>query len=239
VDAGQAAIAPARVVQFGSRRRDRSMAFPHPKSTPNDRARGAWLGCAVLALGLGACAYGAGKDYTGTGDQNETSAPPPASTDNASGSGSATPPPPPPPPPAADAGGAPSLDSAAPPVDAGPVTCTKTLQSGAVSLSNHVCTDINTQITKGTVTLTYPCAGGVATATFGTQAFTGTVSAAGQVLITNVSNFTLGSCQLESTQTITGPIGTPPLAWSYGERFLGGDCSGDIICTASSKISVN
>ena len=216
------------------------MASPRHTSTENARPSGPWLGSAVLALAaaLGACAYGAGKDFTGTGDQNETSAPPPASTDNSSG-GSSTPPVSPPPPPPADAGATPPIDAAAPPVDAGPVTCTKTLQSGSVSLSDHVCTDINTQITKGTVTLTYPCAGGVATATFGTQAFTGTVSATGQVLITNVSKFTLQSCQLESTQTITGAIGTPPLAWSYGERFLGGDCSGDIICTASSKISVN
>jgi hypothetical protein len=215
------------------------MAFTQHTSADKGHAARAWLGCAVVALAaaVGACAYGAGKDYTGSGDQTETdqgssASSPPPSSDNGDSGGSPNPTSSP-----ADAGTSPP-DAAPAPVDAGPVTCTKTIQSGNVSLSDGVCTDIDTQITKGAVTLTYPCAGGVATATFGTQAFTGTVGATGQVLITNVSNFTLGSCHLEATQTITGAIGTPPLAWSYGERFLSGDCSGDIICTASSKISV-
>jgi hypothetical protein len=214
------------------------MASTQPTRARDGHAEGAWLGGAVVALAcaLGACAYGAGKDYTGSGDQTQTdegssaSTPPPDDTDAGSSPG--------PPSPPADAG-APQVDAAPAPVDAAPVTCTKTLQSGNVSLSDSVCTDIDTQITKGAVTLTYPCAGGVAKATFGTQAFTGTVGATGQILVTNITNFTLGPCQLEATQTITGTLGTPPLTWSYGERFLGGNCSGDIICTATSKISVN
>ncbi len=198
---------------------------------------GIMLAGAALAFGLAACAYGAGKDYAPSSDSTDqgTSATTPPPGDDASApatpagnadSGTT-------PPPGTDAGTTPP-----PPVDAGPVTCTKTIQAGTVSLSNHVCTDINTQISKGPVTLTYPCAGGAATATFGTQTFTGTVSATGQVNVTNVMPFDLSSCHLESTQTITGPVGAPPLSWSYGERFLSGNCSGDIICTATAKISV-
>ncbi len=208
------------------------------KTASRKRAIGARLGCAVFAFALGACAYGTGKDYQGTGDLTDqgqsASSPPPSSSGTDAGPSS-------PPSHAADAGTPAPTDAGTtpPPVDAGPVTCTKTLKAGTVSLSDPVCTDINTQVTKGAVTLTYPCAGGAATATFGTQAFTGTVSATGQILVTNVSSFTLQSCHLESTQTIAGAIGTPPLAWSYGERFVSGNCSGDIICTASSKVSVN
>lgn len=190
-------------------------------------------GAAFAAL-LGACAYGTlpnDPDPGGT-DQNQTESPPPAAS---------TPDPSPPesPPPPVDAGTKPPADagSAEAAADSGPVTCTKTLTITKVNLSNHVCTDINTQVTKGAATLTYPCAGGVATATFGNQTFTGTVTA-GKLLITNVMQFTLQSCHLESTQTVTGDVSTAPFAWSYGERFVSGDCSGDIICTANANVSV-
>jgi hypothetical protein len=191
---------------------------------------------AALAVLLGACAYGTlpnDPDPGGT-DQNQTESPAP----DAATTPDPTPSTPPPPPPVdagikslADAGGAEAA------VDAGPVTCTKTMTITKVNLSNKVCTDINTQVTKGAATLTYPCAGGVATATFGNQTFTGTVTA-GKVLITNVMQFDLGSCHLESTQTVTGDVATPPFGWSYGERFVSGNCSSDIICTANANVSV-
>lgn len=188
------------------------------------------LATATLAA---ACAYGTMPVEPITGDeQHQTEAP-------ASDAGSA---PSPPPthdaaPPATDGSTTPPPVDAAAPADTGPVTCTKTISVPSISLSNSACGDINTQVTKSTVTLTYPCAGGVATATFGQQAFTGSVTA-GKLLITNVMPFDLQSCHLESTQTITGDLATAALTWSYGERFLGGNCSGDIICTATGKVKV-
>jgi hypothetical protein len=190
------------------------------------------LATAFLAA---ACAYGTMPvDPVTADEQHQTEAP--AAGDAGSD---------PAPRPASDAATATPDSSTPPPVDAGttapdtgPVTCTKTLTIPSVSLSNKVCTDINTQVTKANaVTLTYPCAGGVATATFGQQPFTGSVTG-GKLLITNVMPFDLQSCHLESTQTISGDVTTPALTWSYGERFLSGNCSGDIICTATAKVNV-
>ncbi len=216
---------------------------------PNGHRRGdlrpvaAAIAALVLGLAAAACAQGSAPNGLGTGDQfsqqnaapaDDTGADSGTSSSSSSSSGGGSTPPP------AD-GGTGNADSGGTTADAGPVTCTKSFTVSGVSLSNSSqCKDIDADVYKGaaTATFTYPCAGGAATGKFGTQAFAGTVDAAGQLLVTNVTPFALGPCHFEATQAIKGNLGAAPLAWSYAERFTGGNCSGYIICTATAKVSV-
>jgi hypothetical protein len=198
---------------------------------PIDRAR-VGIGGAIALLVV-ACATGAAPE-SGSLDQREHAPGEPSQTPT-SGAGEVRDGGSPVTTPGPDA--EPAEASTPPAFDSGPTTCSKTLTIPSVSLSNGVCTDINTKVTKGPATLSYPCAGGAASVTFGAQTFTGTVTSS-QLQVTNVAKFTLGPCELESTQTISGNLGAPPLAYAYGERFVGGDCSGFIICKASGKVGV-
>jgi hypothetical protein len=192
---------------------------------------------AATALVVAACATGIAPADDSLGQQ-ENAPPPPSdvpttAAHDASSNGEASTPDAGHPQPHGEAG-TPQPDATP---DTGPTTCTKTLTIPNVSLSNSVCTDINTKVTKAPATLTYPCAGGNASATFGAQAFAGTVTGT-TIDVKNVESFTLKSCQLQSTQEITGDLAAAPLSYSYGEKFLGGDCSGFIICKATGKVSV-
>jgi hypothetical protein len=96
---------------------------------------------------------------------------------------------------------------------------------------------MNQQVGAG-ATLTFPCAGGVATATFGTQPFSGTVTGT-SVVLSNTADFTLETCGLQSQQTITGDLATGQLVYQYGETLVNGDCFGFSTCQASGQLATN
>ena len=113
-------------------------------------------------------------------------------------------------------------------------TCTLSLRSTSFSPSTATCSFNEKVRSGGPATLTFPCAGGAATARFSSQTFIGTADKT-HVDITNSAPFTFRTCQVTSTQRITG---TPPnLSYSYSERTTGGDCAKVSTCTASGRVS--
>jgi hypothetical protein len=119
-----------------------------------------------------------------------------------------------------DAG--PVEDSGSPPADAGPTGCSKSL---SVSFTRvPTCTYNTTADSSSPATLTYPCAGGAASATFGTQTFTGTESD-GTLSITNVSKYSFTNtkyhvtCTYVATQTISGTLASGKASYSYSEAL--------------------
>lgn len=113
-------------------------------------------------------------------------------------------------------------------------TCTLNLRSTSFSPSTATCS-FNEKVRSGSpATLTFPCAGGAATARFSSQTFTGTADKS-HVDISNVQPFTFQQCQVTSTQHISG---TPPnLSYTYSERTTGANCKGVSTCTASGRVS--
>ena len=108
------------------------------------------------------------------------------------------------------------------------------LRSTSFSPSTQTCSFNEKVRSGGPATLSFPCAGGAASARFSTQTFVGTADRS-HVDITNSAPFTFKSCQVTSTQHI---VGTPPnLSYSYSERITGGNCSGVSTCTASGRVS--
>ncbi len=122
------------------------------------------------------------------------------------------------------------------PADTGPTTCTRTLTIAAVAITPTGC-PLNESVTAAPATLTYPCAGGTGTATFGTQTFTGSV-ANGQVGLQNVDTFLIGgSCIWQSTQRLEGSL-AGPLTYTYSEKVVTTGCSSSGACKGSGSCSV-
>jgi hypothetical protein len=131
--------------------------------------------------------------------------------------------------------GPPSTGDASTPIEAGPVedsgSPTSDAGSGACSKSVTVtfprsptCTYNTTADTSSPATLAYACAGGAASATFGTQTFSGTESD-GTISITNVSRYSFTNtkyhvtCTYVATQTISGTLASGKGSFSYGEAL--------------------
>jgi hypothetical protein len=195
---------------------------------------------ALLLLFLSGCALGGGAVvFDGQGDEPGEPAPTPSAGSTAKDSGTSHPP--------ADAQTAtdaaadvtPVIVDAAPdvPREAAPTTCTATFSVVSLVPSSSGCT-LNEEVRAGSpATMTYPCAGGAVTVRFGSQTFSGTVSA-GQITVTNVDQFPFSSCTWESTQRISGTLASGTLSYSYSERVVAGGCSGVGACTASGSIAV-
>ncbi|CAN5910160.1 hypothetical protein BH11MYX4_BH11MYX4_66720 [soil metagenome] len=83
-------------------------------------------------------------------------------------------------------------------------------------------------------TLSFPCAGGAATARFSSQTFSGTADPK-KVQISNTTVFPFSGCQVRAIQTISG---TPPnLSYFYSESIVSGKCPGTTTCTARGSVS--
>jgi len=115
--------------------------------------------------------------------------------------------------------------------------CQLTLSSSGFAKSTPTCT-VDEKITRGSATLKFPCAGGAASAAFGTHSFVGTASRT-NVSIARVNTFDFQGCKVTTTQRISG---TPPsLRWSYTETIPPGQakCAKVTTCTANASISAN
>lgn len=117
---------------------------------------------------------------------------------------------------------------------AGATDCERDLEVGLLSVSNAACY-VNTQVESKTSKLEFPCAGGAATVTFGTQTFTGKVNG-DLVHLKNVETFNYGGCPWESTQTIDGDVTTGSLDYSYTEKPLT-TCPDQYPCTANGSLA--
>ena len=132
---------------------------------------------------------------------------------------------------APDAGGgyiAPSdagpVNDAASAPDVGPNACGKALSVKITTSSLPTCTFNTTVEASSPATLSYACAGGPASVTFGAQTFAGTES--GDVVnVSNVSTYTFTNakykvnCQYKATQTISGTLASGKLSYSYTETL--------------------
>jgi len=115
-------------------------------------------------------------------------------------------------------------------------TCNLTLRTSGFSGSSSSCT-FDEKVRSGPATLTFPCAGGTARATFSSHTFTG-VADKQRVTISRVNTFDFQGCNFRTTQSITG---TPPnLSYSYAETLLpgqGSKCASMKTCTARASVS--
>jgi hypothetical protein len=113
-------------------------------------------------------------------------------------------------------------DSGSSSSDAAPTACSKSVSVSFPRVAT--CTYNTTADSSSPATVSYPCAGGAASATFGAQTFTGTESD-GSLSITNVSKYTFTNtkyhvtCTYVATQTITGTLASGKGSYSYGEAL--------------------
>jgi hypothetical protein len=112
--------------------------------------------------------------------------------------------------------------------------CERTLAVGALSISNAACF-VNQHVENVTTKLEFPCAGGVAKATFGGHTFTGTVSG-DTIELQDVEPFLFNGCDWQSTETIQGDLANGTVTYSYTEKPVV-SCP-DTPCTASGSLQV-
>lgn len=117
----------------------------------------------------------------------------------------------------------------------GPSNCTRTLTVGALSISNPACF-VNEHVSNQKTDLLFPCAGGAATAMFGTHMFTGTVSG-DVIMLSDVEPFVFNNCDWQSTETIQGDLSKGTLTYTYSEKPVV-SCP-DLPCTASGDLAVS
>lgn len=105
--------------------------------------------------------------------------------------------------------------------DAGPTTCNDSLSVTKFTNTGLATCTFNTTVQQSSpATLTYPCAGGAASVTFGAQTFTGTDSG-GTVSLQNVSKFSFTNtkynvtCVFVATQNIKGDLASGKLTYDY------------------------
>jgi Cys-rich repeat protein len=122
------------------------------------------------------------------------------------------------------------------PADSGSSGCTNQL---AVTITrtgpDPTCTFNTTVVSSSPATLAYPCAGGSASVSFGSQTFTGTVTS-GTVSLTNVTtypfSFTVSgktyTCEYTETQTITGTLASGSLTFNLQQAL---DASQPLLCS--------
>jgi hypothetical protein len=89
------------------------------------------------------------------------------------------------------------------------------------------CTFDTTVEASSPATLTYPCAGGSASVTFGSQVFTGSETG-GTLSLSNVHTYTqhfafmgtMFACDYKATQTISGSLTAGTLQYAYSEVLV-------------------
>ncbi|HSO39947.1 MAG TPA: hypothetical protein VLT33_45785 [Labilithrix sp.] len=112
--------------------------------------------------------------------------------------------------------------------------CTLTLRSTSFIPSTSTCSFEEKVRAGSPATLSFPCAGGAATARFSSQTFSGTADPK-KVQISNTTVFPFSGCQVRAIQTISG---TPPnLSYFYSESIVSGKCPGTSTCTARGSVS--
>jgi hypothetical protein len=115
--------------------------------------------------------------------------------------------------------------------------CTRSLALGFMQPSMRGCY-LNESVSSHPGTLRYPCAGGRAVASFGSQTFTGFVRN-GVVDVQSSTTFPFrDGCTWRSTQRIRGNLAGGALAFTYSEAptSANGRCAPP--CTASARVSV-
>ena len=113
-------------------------------------------------------------------------------------------------------------------------TCSMTLRTSGFIPSTATCS-FNENVRSGSpATMFFPCAGGGATARFGSFTFSGTADK-NRVSLSNSSLFPFSGCQVRSIQTISGV--PPNLAYTYSEFIASGTCKGVSTCTARAIVS--
>jgi hypothetical protein len=118
----------------------------------------------------------------------------------------------------------------------GPKRCTSTLSVGTFRRSSATCS-FNEKVSHGPGTLEFPCEGGAAVASFGSQIFHGTVTST-SVVLSESEPFDFRGCSVESTQRIAGARSANTASYTYSERVLGGACSGVKTCSASARVDI-
>gem|GEM_PF-2782299 len=118
-------------------------------------------------------------------------------------------------------------------------TCTMTLRTSGFSGSSSSCT-FDEKVRAGSpATLTFPCAGGAAKASFLTHTFAGTADKS-KVNINRSNVFDFKGCQFRTTQVISGS--PPNLSYSYAESIVNPSasaCKGMSTCTARATVTAN
>jgi hypothetical protein len=117
---------------------------------------------------------------------------------------------------------------------AAPGACTMTLRTIGWRPSNPSCTFNETVRAGSPATLSFPCAGGSATARFGSQTFAGSADRSRVALSTSATG-TFSGCQIRTTQTITGA--PPNLSYFLTESIVGGSCKGVSTCNARATVT--
>jgi hypothetical protein len=131
----------------------------------------------------------------------------------------------------------------------GKTTCTNTLTfanvDGKCALGYFGA--IHTSIGQvGTVTITYPCAGGAVVANVGSETFTGTISGT-RIQLTNSGQFqtqeargrgVYAACTVDSQEVISGDIASGTLSYVYSEHLASGACYFAGTCKASGTVIV-
>lgn len=141
--------------------------------------------------------------------------------------------PPPPPPPMEFAPPPPVVQPGLPPSGQCTATLTVRQTEGARGCS------IDERVTRAPGVLRYPCAGGPATADFGTSRFTGTVLAGVVDLRLRTGFRFTDNCNWESVQAISGNLGNGELVFVYSEAPMPGQVRCARACTAHGGVSVH
>jgi hypothetical protein len=116
--------------------------------------------------------------------------------------------------------------------------CIRAIKLQSFQASSPTCS-LNEEVRNRPANLTFPCAGGAALASFGSQVFQGRVT--GDVaLLTNVSQFQFEGCPWESTQSVTGSLNNKTLTYHYSERLKSTEarCKNASPCTATGVVTV-
>jgi hypothetical protein len=113
-------------------------------------------------------------------------------------------------------------------------TCTLNLRTVGFTPSKSTCS-FDEKVRAGSPTkVTFPCAGGSASARFSSQTFNGSASN-DRVVLSHSSVTTFSGCQVRTTQTISGK--PPNLSYFLSESIVGGSCKGVSTCTARATIN--
>ncbi|WP_157068717.1 hypothetical protein [Sandaracinus amylolyticus] len=98
---------------------------------------------------------------------------------------------------------------------------------------------IDERVTSAPGSLSYPCEGGAASATFGPSVFQGTVSASGEVTLDLQTGFDFSDrCHWTTKQAIRGMLGTGVLAYEYREEPDPGQHGCAAACVGTASVAV-
>jgi len=116
--------------------------------------------------------------------------------------------------------------------------CAQELKAVRLTPSSSTCW-VDEHVTSSNGVLTWPCAGGRATAVFSGSTFLGEVSADGKVDLTLETRFDFkDGCKWRSTQTIRGALKSDRLSYDYREEPLEGQSGCMAACRAAGEIRI-